>query len=506
MLINVTSFFRDPDTFEALKNTIFPRLITEDSRKQALRIWVPGCSTGEEVYSLAIVLFEFLGNQINTTPIQIFATDIDKDAIDKARQGIYPPSIAEDVEPERLRRFFIKTAVGYQICKTIRNVCVFAVQNVTKDPPFSRLNLICCRNLFIYLGTVLQKKVLHTFHYALRPDGILMLGTSETIGSEASLFSLIDKKSKIYSRKSLPGQTNIAFSAAPYIPFLAFKPAQTQITPAIEVQQVAEKLILEKYGPPSVIIDQNMQILHFRGQTGPYIEPSAGSASLNLLKMARQELVVHLRAAVHHTIKEHCSVRKEGITLHHANSCRNINLQVIPLSSSQETIAPSYLVLFEPGNELPVQKTSLRAETHSTGNRNQRIKELESELLAEREYMRSVIEEQEGTNEELQSANEEIQSANEELQSTNEELETAKEELQSTNEELTTIIEEQGNRNQELNLVKFAQLEQGETAPPCETLRRAKNGRLFKIWLTTSLLLNEAGNPSAVALTEREIT
>ena len=233
MLINVTSFFRDPETFDALKNEVFSHLMAGRSSEQSLRIWIPVCSTGEEVYSLAIALFEFLGDHASATHIQIFASDIDKQAIDKARQGIYPQSIREDVGPGRLQRFFVKTAAGYQICKPIRDVCVFAVQNVTKDPPFSRLDLICCRNLMIYLGTVLQKKVLHTFHYALQPNGYLILGTSETTGSETDLFSLLDNKNKIYTRKSLLSRPGADFDATPYTapPFAAIRPqAETFFT------------------------------------------------------------------------------------------------------------------------------------------------------------------------------------------------------------------------------------------------------------------------------------
>jgi len=454
MLINVTSFFRDPEAFEVLKKEIFPRIIEQFADDKTLRIWVPACSTGEEVYSIAIALFEFLGNQVNAMHIQIFASDIDKQAVDKARQGIYSHHhIEEAVGIERLARFFIKTTNGYQICKTIRDVCVFAIQNVTQDPPFSRLNLICCRNLLIYLNTSLQKRVLNTFYYALRPNGFLMLGTSETIGSEVNLFSLVDSKNKIYLRKShvIQPSTDFAKMLNTQQSFLVSH-SHPKDTPAVQVQQAAENIILEKYGPPAVVIDQNMHILYFRGQTGPYIEPATGSASLNLLKMVHPELIIELRTLVHQAIKDNNSVRKEGLRMHHNGNYKNINLQIIPLTSSK-TIAPSYLVVFEPGAEILAQQNPLQPEEACKDSKDIRIKELESELLTEREYMQSIIEEQEGTNEELQSANEEIQSTNEELQSINEELETTKEELQSTNEELITIIEEHENRNQELNLI-----------------------------------------------------
>ncbi len=375
MLINVTSFFRDPETFDALKNEVFPHLVQGRSSEQALRIWIPACSTGEEAYSVAMALFEFLGDHASTIHIQIFATDIDKQAIDKARQGIYPSSISEDVGAGRLQRFFIKTAIGYQICKPIRDVCVFAVQNVTKDPPFSRLDLICCRNLMIYLGTLLQQKVLHIFHYALQPHGYLMLGTSESVGSETGLFSLADKKSKIYARKSTLSRPGAAFETSSHamLPFAPIHSAHKSTLPAIKIQQESELLLLEKYAPPGVIINQDMQILYFRGQTSPYIEPSAGSASLNLLKMVRQELALELRAAVQQAIKEHGAVRKEGVRIHEDDSDRRVNLQVLPLPGAAD-VKPNYLVLFESGDRTAViPQAGLQSATDITDAKDGRV-------------------------------------------------------------------------------------------------------------------------------------
>ncbi len=463
MLINVTSFFRDPETFEALKNEVFPKLMQGRGSDQPLRIWIPGCSTGEEVYSVAIALYEFLGENAGSARIQIFASDIDSKAVEKARAGIYPEGIHDEVTAARLQRFFVKIGDGYQINKAIRDICVFAVQNVIKDPPFSRLDLVCCRNLMIYLGAVLQKKVLHTFHYALRPSGYLMLGTSETIGSYTDLFALVDKKNKIYLKKSLATRLAYDFSNTPYVAQLAgVEAAEASRQPAAPtLQQEAENLILANYGPPGVIINQEMQILSFRGQTGPYIEPAAGSASLNLLKMARQDLLLELRAVVHEAIKERHTVRKEGVRIQQQDGVyRLVNLQVLPVAGAGAA-EPFYLVLFEAAGSLPPEKAGTKKnarkggkeaqeETEPADPRDLRIRELEHELLSNREYMQSIIESQEASNEELQSANEEIQSANEELQSTNEELETAKEELQSTNEELATINEEHEIRNQEL--------------------------------------------------------
>jgi two-component system CheB/CheR fusion protein len=442
ILINVTSFFRDPETFEALKQEVFPILIEKRPDEHPLRIWVPGCSTGEEVYSLAIALLEFLGDRSNNIQIQIFASDIDDKAIDKARQGVYPEGIRDDVAPERLQRYFVKTPGGYQISKAIRNVCVFAVQNVTKDPPFSRLDLICCRNLMIYLGAVLQKKMLRTFHYALLPGRFLMLGTSESIGSFADLFVTVDKKNKIYTKKSAAALPGHDFTSPDHVaPLPAAELTASKRPPsAHDLLHEAERLILSAYGPPGVIINQDMQILHFRGQIGPYIEPSPGSASLNLLRMAQQDLVMELRAAVNQAVKARSQARKEGVRIRDADGYRIVNLQVLPLAA-EGAVEPHYLVLFEPGSEVTTVAPENAKAPDTT--ENLRIQALEQELLSNREYMQSIIEEQEATNEELQSANEE-------LQSTNEEMETAKEELQSANEELSTTNEEHENLNQEL--------------------------------------------------------
>lgn len=454
ILINVTSFFRDADALESLKTVVFPSIAEKASNRQAIRVWVPACATGEEAYSIAILLFEFLSESHNAVNIQIFATDINRQAIDKARQGIYPFCIDESVSPQRLHRFFVKTSKGYQICNKIRDICVFAVQNVIKDPPFSRLDLICCRNLLIYFGATLQKKTMQTFHYALRPNRYLMLGTSESIGSETEIFALVNRKSKIYCRKPQVNSTPIHITTTSETPplHIEFSSAKTHFPPAIELRRLAENMILDKYGPPGVIIDQNMQILHFQGRIGPYIDPSAGSASLNLLRMARQELLIDLRTAVNEAIKKNGNVRKEGITLTANGSISTINLQIIPLPESTNISPKNFLILFEPGTETITRKARFKPAVDSKNPKDRRIVELENELLTDREYMQSIIEEQETTNEELQSANDVIQSTNEELQSTNEELETAKEELQSTNEELATIVEEHENRNQELSL------------------------------------------------------
>jgi two-component system CheB/CheR fusion protein len=453
MLINVTGFFRDPETFEALKKTVFPHIMTGYSPDNPIRIWAAGCSSGEEAYSVAIALLEFLGDHATGTSIQIFATDIDVNAIEKARTGVYPENIAADLTPARLRRFFVPVSEGYQIGKTIRDMCVFAVQNVIKDPPFSRLDLAICRNLLIYLGNVLQKKVLQVLHYALKPTGFLMLGTSETVGNSADLFALADRKNKIYTKKTA--------LIPPYSGFAADMPGMLETegvaapppSASIDIPRQADRIILNRYAPPGVIIDYHMNIQHFCGQAGPYIEPAPGTATLNLIKMARRDLTVDLRTVVHKAIKEGSSARKEGVKMRTDGESRTVDIQVIPLQGPAAAVS-HFLVLFEkPSPPVPAPETVQGKKPPAKAASSElegRVQELEDELVSDKKYLQSIIEEQEATNEELSSANEEIQSANEELQSTNEELETAKEELQSINEELATVNEELENRNLEL--------------------------------------------------------
>jgi two-component system CheB/CheR fusion protein len=467
LLINVTGFFRDPGTFSTLRAMVLPRIFAArqsapnhaPSRPQ-VRIWVPACSTGEEPYSLAMTLLEYLGDRAGEPEVagdfQIFATDIDEQAIVAARRGVYPERIANDVSPERLRRFFVKVTGGYQVGKALRELCVFAVQNVAKDPPFSRLDLVCCRNLLIYLGPVLQKRVLQLFHFALEPGGFLMLGPSEGIGPHADLFALVDQPSKLYAKKSAAGRAGgYVALRTPAQAGLAYLTPPKPIIPGRGPQREAEELILARYGPPGVIVNSDLDIVHFRGQTGRYLEPAPGAASLNLLKMARRGLFVALRAALTEVRRSGNPVRKTGVRYRHNGDEGLADIQVLPLSA--EVGEACLLVLFEevarPDTASAARGTVPDGGASGTAPRSETddiIAALERELTKTREYMQAAIAEQEGTNEELRSLNEEIQSANEELQSTNEELETAKEELQSTNEELATVNDELEHRNADL--------------------------------------------------------
>jgi len=450
LLIKVTSFFRDPGTFETLKTEIFPKLLEDRPDGAPIRVWVPGCATGEEAYSLAIAFLEFLGDRTAQFPLQIFATDISETALEVARQGTYVENIALDVSATRLRRFFVKVDRGYQISKGVRDVCIFARQDVTRDPPFSRLDLISCRNMLIYLDRLLQNKVFPVFHYAIRRGGYLLLGSSETAGNFSDLFTLVDKKHKIFMRKSSLTHGGFYFAAGEAR--LEMPQAATTMALAedgqtgVEAQKEADRIVLSKYAPAGVLVNEDMEILQFRGRTSPYLEPAPGKASLNLLRMAREGLLVEVRALMHKAKKTGRPARKENVPIKEDGRFNDVNLEVIPLKNRAGS-EPCYLVMFQDRPSVPSKQEEKRA---AKSNRREQI-QLEQELLATKDYLQSIIEEQEATNEELKSANEEILSSNEELQSTNEELETAKEELQSTNEELTTVNEELQIRNLELN-------------------------------------------------------
>jgi two-component system CheB/CheR fusion protein len=451
ILINVTEFFRDPPVFQALKISVFPKIVAATERQTPIRVWVPGCSTGEEVYSIGISLLEYLEDNSQQPHIQIFATDISDVALENARTGIYSESNVRNVSPERLRRFFTKRDSGYRISKRIREVCIFAKQNVTRDPPFSKLDLISCRNVLIYLGPVLQKRVLPVFHYALRPSGFLLLGSSESIGPFAEIFSPFDKKNKIYVPKAANSRTHQEYESREALQDLP-APRKRNDWNETEVQRQADRIVLAKYAPPGVVIDENLNILQFRGHVSPFLHPAGGAASLNLLKMAPDGMLVELRNAVHSSKAQAVPVRREGLKLMESGTLREFSFEVIPFKSpgGQER---RFLIVFEDGPRRLVMPATLPAATkeRTFGTADQENMQLRQDLAAAKEYLQSIIEEQDASNEELRSANEEIQSSNEELQSTNEELETAKEELQSANEELNTVNEELQNRNLQLN-------------------------------------------------------
>jgi two-component system CheB/CheR fusion protein len=453
LLIHVTRFFRDPESFTVLGNEVSHELL-RDRGQDPVRVWVPGCATGEEAYSVAICLVELLGDRIGERRVQIFATDVSDVAIEQARAGNYPINISADVTPERLKRFFTRTDGAYRVAKALRDMCVFARHDLTRDPPFSRLDLIVCRNVLIYLDIALQKRLISVFHYALKPHGYLMLGPAETPGAQP-YFAVVDKKWRLFRKSAGDGSLPVFSSDGhPVARSDAFVARSKQPIDGKSVQDEATRFILDRFGPPGVVVDANLQIIQFRGHTGPYLEPAAGEPNLQVLKMARGGLLHPLRSALQTAKRRSRAVRKERVLVQRNGDWLEITLEVVPLVTSR---GDHFLVLFnESSSPERGSKRARRAPRKgavSTREVDSRIAALRRELATSREYLQSSIQELEAANEELQSANEEILSSNEELQSTNEELDTAKEELQSTNEELNTVNDELHARNDELTRV-----------------------------------------------------
>lgn len=466
MLINVTSFFRNPKVFEAMKTEVFPNVLKYRRPNTTIRIWTPACSSGEETYSVAIVLLEFLGDRAQEIPIQIFGTDVSESSISRARAGWYPENIQGDVSAERLRRFFTKADGGYRICKAIRDMCIFAQHNVLSDPPFSQMDLICCRNLMIYLEPILQNRAIALFHYAIRPHGYLVLGSSEGVGTSGNLFATDDRTYRIFSKKATAVRQPVTFAMGRQMerselgsPNSSPKAPETNWN-YLEAQKEFDRRLLAQYCPAAVFVNEDMDIIHTRGNVGRYLKLAPGRASLNVLKMAREGLLLELRNAITRAKKERSTVRRQTIELKNGNGGGQgpsasdvialVNLEVVPITmgSVQEHY---YMIVFSEAPPPPVQKAGRSAKAiRESESASRRIAKLEQELAATKEYLQSVTETQEATNEELQSANEEVLSSNEELQSTNEELETAKEELQSANEELATVNDELRERNVDL--------------------------------------------------------
>lgn len=467
MLISVTGFFRNPAAYEVLKKQVWPKILRKRRPDEPVRVWVPGCSTGQEPYSIAMSFLEYAARKGANVPIQIFASDLNDALLDKARSGVYARSLVNDISPERLRRFFIEENGAYRISKAIRDVCIFARQNILGDPPFSRLDLISCRNLLIYLESSTHKEILHTLHYSLRPNGFIFLGNSETITPNEDLFATVDKKSRIYQKKSsisLPLSLQLPSSFA--VQHRARTPMKNQgivrETSELDAQKEADRVMLSKYAPAGVLVNRDLDVLQFRGATSHYLTPAAGRASFNVLKMAREGLLLPLRSTINKARRESRRIRKENVQLDEYGKIITVNIEVIPLNSSGE---PFYLILFEPPASHRSRKTAAGKDRktdskpavtsdeprETNAHQNRALTKMRRELTETRDYLQSVLEEHDASSEELQASNEEVQSANEELQSFNEELETAKEELESANEELLTVNEEMQSRNLELN-------------------------------------------------------
>lgn len=444
LLIGVTNFFRDKEAFEHLKKKVIPYLCKDKGDDSgSIRVWVPGCSTGEEAYSLAILFQEEIEQSERECKVQIFATDIDSGAVETARAGLYPHGIAVDVEGDRLRRFFNKQDGAYRVKKGVRDMVVFALQNVITDPPFSKIDLISCRNLLIYMGSELQKKVLPIFHYALGRSGYLFLGTSESVGEFSDLFSPVDRKWKIFRRRDAEPMGAIPLELVPHtmpagnVPMLA-EPRAPRMIMRLSNQELVERSLLETYGASGVLINEKADIMYFHGPTSRYLDPPEGEAHFNALAMAKEDLKLELANVIRKGLSRKIAVRQENVRIKAAEE-GSVNLIVIPIMDPPSKRG-LFMVIFEEVKPQPAEPKEV-SDSDAKGSTVE-VQELEHQLASTREYLQTTIEELETSNEELKSTNEELQSANEELQSSNEELETSKEEQQSVNEELVTVNSE----------------------------------------------------------------
>ncbi len=463
-LIHVSSFFRDPDVFDTLKTAVFPVILAHKDEGSSIRVWVAGCSTGQEVYSLAIALLEFLGD--SRRPIQIFGSDVSEAAVQLARAGRYADGGMAGISDEQRRRYFTKMDAGYRINRNVRDLCVFVRHDLARDPPFSKVDLLSCRNVLIYFDQALQQRVLPAFHYSLNQPGFLLLGRTESISGFDALFSPLDKVRKIFARSNLP--SHLRFAPRLELPAAELPRMATTAGPGLgrvdsELGRRLDSLLLGYYAPPGVLVNQQFEVLQFRGQTGSYLQPASGSPQTNLLKMARPGLLSKLQDALKQAGEQAAPVRIGGVEVDQDGFTRTCDLVVLPFGDlaaagrTPESTERLFVVLFE---ELPLSQGDTEHDLHRVHRRGRgpddepgRLSKLEHELTSTTQYLHALIEEHGRANEDLGSANEELLSGNEELQSLNEELETAKEELQSTNEELTTVNDELHRRNLEVGQI-----------------------------------------------------
>ncbi len=451
LLIGVTSFFRDLAAWEYLQQEAIPALLTGRPQGGAMRAWSVGCSTGEEAYSLAIAFKEAI-EQIKPKEnytLQIFATDLDSDAIDYARQGVYPDNIAAVVSAKRLKRFFIKEGKGYRVGKEIREIVTFATQNIIMDPPFTRLNIIICRNLLIYLTPELQKKLLPIFYYSLNPGGILFLGGAETISNFTDLFVPLNIKSRLFRRReSAMAAEPLAFRAS-FVPALPEVSKElTMLKSAVTLQSLADRLLLQKFSPPAVLVNDKGDILYISGKTGKYLEPAAGKANWNIFAMAREGLRFDLGSAFQKALRQKKAITAKGLKISAGGGAQRVDITVQAIEEP-EALRGMVMIVFT-DVATPLEKTA-KVSSKTAPSRNARVLQLEKELHHFREQLQTTHEEMQSSQEELKSTNEELQSTNEELQSTNEELTTSREEMQSMNEELQTVNAEQNSKMDELS-------------------------------------------------------
>ncbi|QGZ59952.1 chemotaxis protein CheB [Paraburkholderia acidiphila] len=474
LLIQVTEFFRDPETFEVLTQTVFPRLVAGKEPTDPFRIWVPGCATGEEVYSIAICLIEYLGEHAATTTVQIFGTDISAEALEVARTGRYIENIARNVSPERLERFFVREGEYYCIDKQVRDLCTFSRHDVLSDPPFSRMDLVSCRNLLIYLSGQAQRNVMPLFHYALKLDGVLMLGPSETVGAFSELFGVIEnRRSRLYSKKPRlgpPAQVRLhSTRAVPAVPAESARESRSEPREASSLQSEVDRITLARYAPSSVLCDDDLNIVEYRGDTSAWLVNPSGPPTSNLQRLARPEVYLAVSEGVRKVRQDGVVVRTTGLRTSGTNGPQTASVEVHPVQMAGIE-GRWFLIFFEsgardadgPGGQVPLkallrqaiaQRLGRRAAAQHPDPRDEEIARLMTELGTMRTQIRTMLEEHESAREELKSSEEELLSSNEEFQSTNEELETAKEELQSLNEELSTTNDELRYRNHELRVL-----------------------------------------------------
>jgi two-component system CheB/CheR fusion protein len=468
LIIGVTHFFRDGKEFEALEHEVIPKLFEGKQAGDHLRVWVLGCATGEEAYSIAILLRERMAKLDAVPHIQIFATDIDSRALAQARVGRYAASAVQEVSPDRLTRWFVKEGDTYCVVKELREMCIFSQHNLIKDAPFSRLDLISCRNLLIYLNADLQNRVIPLFHFALRPGGFLFLGNSENVSRHTKLFTPVDRRYRIFK------QVQSSSRVLPDFPLTANADRRGNLEPAAvprasfntgaAVTKQAER-IMERYAPAYLILDENHDVLHFSGRTGRFLDPPTGLASLNVYNLIHRDLRMDLRSALHQAETEQASVRVAGLRVGQNGKTIHVTLSVEPIDggAGQPT---HFAVILQDGHVAADEEGEAAARNDGTQQSDEHVHRLEEELRVTRDRLQATIEELESTNEELKASNEEYQSVNEELQSSNEELETSKEELQSLNEELQTVngelahrVEELGRANSDLkNLLESTQI------------------------------------------------
>jgi len=444
LLIGVTSFFRDPEAYEFLRKEVLPDLIARRSEHESFRVWAAGCATGEEVYSIVILVMECLDELGIRRDIQVFGTDLDHTSIEKAREGVYPENIAADLSLERLKDFFEKENTNYRVRRAVREPVVFAAHNLLKDPPFSRLDLLVCRNLLIYLEPKAQKKLLPLFHYALKPGGVLFLGSSETVGEFADLFTPVHKKWSVYRR------VDVSPALQPIVEFpTGGKAVATAVERALAGQQPVEagdtavasataRLLLEMHTPGCVVVNPRGEINYVHGRTGKYLEPAPGRMSVNVIDMAREGLRFELASALRSVVSSGETMRREGLRVKTNGGFQDFNLTVKPMAKPEE-LKSMIVILFEEVSPHRVRRQRKKKGEFASDTGVARTAELEREIARVQQDHRIAMEELETSNEELKSVNEELQSSNEELQSTNEELESSREELQSLNEELSTV-------------------------------------------------------------------